>query len=226
MAFVWDSTTLTRLYQDGEIAFATTNKCIVDRIALSIVAGTDLYEVPDYTLDIRRVTWKGKPVDPMPGKLQQKIFDGRILTQTAERPDYYIFNNVQRGRIKFFPKPNVTIGAVTNDLYGAEIKNRVIVEFFRVPDSATYKIPMWFRRRLLKTYVLSRAFLMEGKGVNLKAAEYYESKFNDLSLTYAAEMRAHFERGRTLMLSDPASESYNVASPRLNPDKYWIGVDY
>lgn len=114
-----------------------------------------------------------EPPDPEPPKPPVII--------TAEtpiaKPWRYFYSTFGENVIHFNPNVNENIDADQNDLWGAAIPDRVIIEFYRVPDGINYKIPNYIRRRTIKSYVLWKSFAREGNGQNLNAAEFHRKRY-------------------------------------------------
>lgn len=97
--------------------------------------------------------------------------------QIQDKPEFYGFSGSDFRTIQFFGTPGSNVAAIQTNLWGVEIPNRVIVEFFRLPETPTHVIPSYFRQEALKNYVLWRAFAREGPGQRLDMAAYYRQKF-------------------------------------------------
>lgn len=219
----FSSDLITRFSQEAEYEFAREFPCIIARYALNIIAQTSIYTLNSNVIDIRKITWKGRRIDPISYRRYREVF-GPSATGT---PDYYIYNNVGQSQIKFIPTPIVTIGSVTNDLYGSEIPNRVIVECYIMPNFSTYTIPSFIRRRLLKAYVMMKCFSIEGRGQNLKAAKYWEDKWNFLKQSYGELLEELINTPRRIIVGGSTDYSTNryIPTPQLPYDKQGISVD-
>jgi hypothetical protein len=213
--------TVARFSSEGEADFAQDYPCIIKRVALTVVAGTSTYTLSDDVLSIRRVSWKGVKLDPMPQRTFRETFQPGT---SSGRPYWYIYNNIGQNQIKLFPNPNESVASITTNLYGSEIANRVIVEYYRVPDYVTEIIPLYFRRRLLKVFVMRGCFQIEGAGQNLKNSKYFTSKWDFLKAKYGQLLSDLYLKPKRLVLS-----GYNVqrhpASPVLPLDRFGSSVD-
>ena len=220
----FSTSTIARFETNAEQQFATERPCIIDRLALDITSGVGQYTIPNYVVNIRRVTYRGWKVYPLPHRdLRQSYLSG---TQQG-RPFWYIFNNVGQFKLQLFPVPSEDLIAVTTDLYGANIPNQFIIEFFRLPDVAPFQIPDYFRRRLLKCYIAKRCFEIEGKGMNVKAAKYWSNKFEYLKEVYGSLMDDLNNKPRNLVASDSAQRPYGYTPPppMLPINRFGISVD-
>lgn len=218
---LFSSATITRFANEAEDLYVREFPCIIDRLSLTIVALTHTYTLPDHVIDIRKITWKGKRIDPY----SFRKFRNELDTVSTGTPDRYIYDNVNQSQIRFFPIPNEAIAAISTNLFGSEIGNRVVVEHYRTSDYNSYTIPNFFRRRLLKAYVNKCCFSIEGLGQNLKAAKYWTNKWNYLKDQYSALMEEMINEPRRLIIGGTGAERYILPRPMLPYDQRGIGVD-
>ncbi len=129
---------ITRLSNEGENNFAVEYPCIIKRISLATTISTPTdfdsmsgdfdsatgdfdssgaaltyvnpFTLPDDVLSIRRVTWKGYKLDPLPQRNFREVFQN--ATQLG-RPFWYVFNNVGQNLIQLFPGPNERLPIIT-----------------------------------------------------------------------------------------------------------------
>lgn len=225
MSNPFDTTTTTRFEQNAEQEFASERPCIIDRISLDIVTGTGLYTLPSYLINIKRITYLGWKVYPLPHRdLRQSYQSG---TQQG-RPLWYIFNNIGQLQLKFFPVPSETIAAITGPtLYGSDIANCCVVEFYRQPDFADFKIPAFFRQRLLTYYSNRRNFAMEGRTQDIKAANYWGKKYEAMKELYSNLLDDLNNKPRNLVASDNAQRPYGYTPPPpiLPVSRFGISID-
>jgi hypothetical protein len=211
-AELFDAGTVDRFFQDAEDEFAAEYPCIHTRVALSVTSGTATYELSDNVISIRRVTWKGKKLEPLPARQHREIFQNAAQQGT---PAWYVYNNIGLNKLKFFPIPNETISSTTNDLFGAEISSRVIIDYFRTPDYSTFVIPSYIRRRLLKTYTMKSCFRIEGTGQNMKNAQYFNDKWLALKERYKLLLGELHNKPRKLVLGSMSGDGYFPGRPIL-----------
>jgi hypothetical protein len=207
---------LTLLETKGENTFAAERPCIIDRISLAITSTVDIYTLPSYVIDIKRITYKGWKVFPMPHRdLRASYLSGK----QGGRPYWYVFNNIGQSQLKLFPVPqeNITADNTYTNLWGAGILTDFIIEFYRLPDStdsaARYNIPNFIRRRLLKSYVMSRAFQAEGRGTNVKATKYWRSKYDFLKSLYTELLDDLNNKPRNIIANNMQSRPYGFVPP-------------
>ena len=175
----WDQDYLDRLTKEAEREIVREVSPIYAKESIAIVSGTATYTLPNYARNIIQVTYQGKPVDPL-HQSEAINLNKKYVTDPGE-PRWYIRSPEDFNVIRLIPVPNENISAdPTDDVFDSDIIDaKFIVSFFREADTsrAILSLPDYVARRLVKHYILKRAFLKEGKGQNLKAAEYYESKY-------------------------------------------------
>lgn len=219
----FDSSDITRFSNEAEEEFARDYPCIIDRVALDIVANTSIYTLSDYVIDIRKILWKGKRLSPITHRYYRDYSD---QISTSSLPLEYVINNIGQMQIKFFPIPNVSIASIASNLFGSEVPNRVIVEFYRAPDFSTYKIPDFIRNRTLNSYAQRSCYAMEGKLQNLKAARYWAAQWNFLKNQNGILLESLINEPRRLIIGPSGDNSaYYLPQPRLPYDKDAIDVD-
>lgn len=216
--------TLSHFTAMGEDEFATTFPCIVKRVGLDIVSGTGTYTLADEVFSIRRLTWRGLRVDPLRNEASRKLFQG--VTQ-VEKPLWYIFDNVGRAKIQFFPTPNETIAASSGlGMWGASIRTSVIVEYYSLPDYVDNVIPEIFRRRLLKYFTMWKCYELESNAQSLKKSEFNKMKWKAMSQYYGSLLFELHNKPRRLICQQttPTVGRY-IAPPILNISKFGFGVE-
>ena len=219
---LFDATTILRLSQEGENDFAVSNPCILKRVAPTVNSGDSIITLLDDVKSIRRITWKGYKLDPLPQRNFREVFQ---KGSQQGRPFWYIFNNVGQNQIQIFPAANETITGTTSNLFGSAIPNQFIVEYFQTPDFVTATIPAYFRRRLLKTYVLRGCFNIEGQGQNLKSSKYFKQRWIMLSSLYEQLLKDLHNKPRKLVVQGISAAYYFPGRPLLPIDKFGISVD-
>jgi hypothetical protein len=222
MPNLFTSNTITRLSQEGENAFAVMYPCIIKRIAPAIVSGQNLITIPDDVKSIQRVAYKGYKLDPLPQRNFREVFQNG---GQQGKPFWYIFNNVGQNTLQLFPTPSENIAAATDNLFGSAIINQFIITYYAVPDYATYIIPDFFRRRLLKNYVLRGCFNIEGQGQNLKASKYFKQRWEQLSQLYGNLLCDLHNKPRKLVVNGITSAYYFPGQPILPIDRFGISVN-
>lgn len=219
---LWNSNQIIRFSQEGENDFTDEFPCILTRMSLPIVKNQAIYTLPDSIRSIRRITWKGFKLDPLGQRNMREVFS--YATQVG-KPYWYIFNNVGANNIQLFPIPDQTVNPSGLDLWSDAIVSDVIIEYFILPDFATYVIPQYFRRRLLKTYVLKNCFSIEGQGQNLKNRDYFTGRWQQLKQAYGMFLDEIHNKSRKLCLNGITSSQFFPSSPVLPVSRFGIGID-
>lgn len=222
MNSLWASTTIIRFSQEAENEFAEQFPCILVRMSLPVVQGQARYVLPDDVRSIRRITWKRWKLDPLGQRNMREVF--QYATQTGQ-PFWYIFNNIGANTIQFFPIPGETLNPSGLDLWGDAIDQDVIIEYFRLPDFATYTIPQYFRRMVLKPYVMKACFGIEGAGNNVKNRDYFINKWNMLREKYGELLLELHNKSRKLCLNGITSSQFFPGTPILPVSRFGIGID-
>jgi hypothetical protein len=219
---LWNSSTIIRFSQEGENEFAEDYPCILVRISLPIIALQSTYTLPDDVRSIRRITWQRWKLDPLGQRNMREVF--QYATQEG-KPFWYVFNNIGANKVQFFPIPNVDIVPSGGDLWSDAITTDVIVEYFRMPDFAQYVIPEYFRRRLLKNYVLKSCFGIEGQGTNVKNRDYFVQKWNNLRERYGQFLLEIHNKSRKLCLNGITSYQFFPGQPILPVSRFGVGIN-
>lgn len=180
---IWDSVQLARYLDEGELDLATQLHCIIDRTSFSIVAGTYEYSLPAPALGIKRLTWLGKKLDPI-SYLNwvfdyQPILDSGALTPSST-PYFYVYSDIGLKSVIFYPVPDITIESTEDNLWGSAIPDKVIAEYYRLPDTSdsVFRVPVYYRRRIVKCYALWKLLGQEGDGQDIEASRYYKNKYD------------------------------------------------
>lgn len=214
---------IQRFFCEGEQLVTQEYNMLVQRMSPLIVAGTQAYTMPDFVKSIRRVTYLGTKLDPLPDRLLREAFQ---KGDQAGKPAWYIFDNAAATQIKFFPKPAVTIAAQTGNLFASPaINNGVIVEFFRISDNADWILPLTLRRQLLKQYTAKRCYSIEGPSQSMKAAKYFSQRWELKKKAFFSLMDEFYNKPRRAVLSEISSRHVYPGSPMLPIDRFGIGVD-
>lgn len=189
MATIWSDSYLQQLANDGEIDVVNKVNPLHFRYAIAVTSGTATYSLAAFVKSILQVTWKGTVLEVFTAN-EAEDWDAKYRTNTGGVIAYLW--NEDYNKIRFFPVPNETITGDADPespaagVYGSTINTKIIISGFRSPDitSASYALPNYITQRTIKAYVCSRAFLVEGKGQNLTAAQYWDRKYQMLITLY------------------------------------------
>jgi len=153
-----------------EQEFCSDHNLIVDRVVLATTKALAMYTIPNYVTSIRRITYRGRQIDPFSG--QEQILSGSTPSAYSQgEPRQYIYSNLGQKVIRFFPTPAEDLDGDGDPWAGAIIREKCIVEFFRVQDSTDeYKqIPSWFKDIVLRDEVVFNLSQMDNQGYDKKA---------------------------------------------------------
>lgn len=218
---LFTSSDLSRFYSQGENEISSERPLFVDRYSPTIVNLTSNYTLPDYVLSIRRVTWLGWKLDPLPQRNFREVFQS---APQVSQPFWYIYNNVGQNQIQLFPTPNVDLAA-GSALWTTDIPNCVIVEFYRATDNATFVLPPYIKRQLLKAYVAKRAYGIDGPGSNVKLQAYFGKKWDQLKLEFYELLDDLYGKPRKLVMNEIVSSNYFPGEPVLPIGQFGVSVD-
>lgn len=248
---IWTSAYLSRLELEAEIEVAKACHCVVDRVALNIQSGVALYTVPEDFLGVRAIKWKGNLVRPLTrmevrylypentidafyntdGAFEYSAFNpSAFLTNQGfansgqslqSQPDFYCFSGTSFDTFQFYGTPSENIASTTSNLWGTEIPNRVILEYYRLPDGVTFRIPEWTRKALIKDYVLWKAFLKEGPGQRIQLAMYYKQQFES-EISIFKQLHSRIMEGQNYVYSDQVSTGRAYNGRAVYPQEYGI----
>lgn len=214
---IWTDEYLSRLIEDAERDIVARIAPIFTRFSISVTQGVRGATLPVTTMGILQVTWKGKKLTPL---YQSEAIEKSSIYRTEQgEPRYYLYSNEGLYNIKFFPVPNETIASDDSGVYGSGIGSRVIVMAYKWPTTtqAAFDIPDYVARRTVKAYVLWRAYMGEGKGQNLKAAQYYKSKYERLIAMY---------KGVKESLTDAKEQFDDIQRDRRTPPRPRLAPDF
>lgn len=106
------------------------------------------------------------------------------------RPEYWWYAGYHEDQIQLYPTPNENINynAAATNLWSTDIPNYCIVEYRTVSyGPGAEQKPLWrFVRALIRDYVLSEAFAIEGKGQQIREAAMLKKRFAARLNTYKA----------------------------------------
>lgn len=212
---------LTRFFNNGEQELAIEQPFLVDRLSVAITAETAVYTLPDYVLSIKRITWLGMKLDPLPRRNQRDVFQN---ANQVGRPFWYIYNNIGANLIQFFPNPGINVAAGTH-LWSTDIPTSVIVEFWRQTDNSTFVVPPYFRNQLLKRYTAYKARMLDGPGINMKMSKYFSDQWGYWKGAYFELLSDLYSKPRKYCVNEIVSSNYFPAAPVLPIGQFGIGVD-
>lgn len=187
---IWTDNYLNQLSVDGAERVNIETPLLFHRFYLATTAGTSTYTLPEKVKSIKRITWRGIKLDPISWTEAMSIFPGSVFADPSEKietsqsvPYYYFQHPTNRQDIRLLPTPNESLLAIGGDPYSPAVdESRCIISCWRYVDVTDEQasLPSYIDQRIRKAYVLWKAYAKEGKGQDLKASAYWESKFNFL----------------------------------------------
>jgi hypothetical protein len=190
MANIWSDNYLNQLLIDAGADINNQVKALFHRFYLTTTSGTSVYTLPDKVKGIKRITWRGKELEPASWTDLLALAPGLSFVDAGDRvegtssvPLYYALHPTNIHDIKFYPCPNESLSATGGDPYKpTPNEERCTITCWRSSDTtdSLASLPNYIDRRTRKAYVLSQAFAKEGKGQDSKAAQYYLTKYNFL----------------------------------------------
>jgi len=184
---IWDDVYLDRLRADAEQDICNRINCLFFRYAIQITSGLSVYTLPVTNSRIRRVTWKGRKLDPLTFQEMCDLDPQFAYADSTNKyetptglPRYYILHPTNIRDLRFYPVPNEDILIDGLDVYGVGVDTNVVISCFRNIDGTDpkYQLPDYIYRRTVKAYVLWKAFSAEGPGQDSRAAAYQKSKYS------------------------------------------------
>lgn len=185
---IWTDDFLNQLAADAERKIVADVPCIYDRFCLATTAGTSVYTLPDFVKGIKRITWRGRKVEPL--NWEQFILltpatvfvnaNNKIETSDS-RPQWYTMHPTSIRDVRFFPTPGLNFDT-TGDPWSPNVGPSCIISCWRFVDTTdpTTSLPTYIDRRTRKAYILWKAFEQEGPGQDMKASKYYQSLYSFL----------------------------------------------
>lgn len=212
-----------RYFDQGEDEVTTERPFLVNRISFVTSFGVGVFVLPDNCLAIKRVTWKGWKLSPLPHRMYREAFNGS--GGQIGRPYWYIYNNVGLRTIQVFPVCNEALTTGTH-LWTTDIPNKFIVEYYQSTDHNVKVLPDFIRRQLLKIYVALKISSMEGNTQSVLMTKYFQSKWQIKKQEWYHLLNVLYSVPRQLILSqnDPGT-NYSVGNPVLPINKFGISVD-
>lgn len=219
---IWTDSQIANWANEAENDICLKLNLILDRIGLATSQGQSLFNLPTYTNSIRRVCFQGFKLDP--GRFGEIVTSnsspGAVIS--SSRPLTYIYDGFGTNVIKIYPSVGIATAAPTGDFFNATvIRTGMIVEMWRAPDytSSTNRVPIWFRRVIVKAYVLMRALAQEGPGQDLNGSAYFEEEYRELLKTLN-DVNSSVFLSKVRILNDSISgmQAVKRARPQMPPN--------
>ncbi len=221
---IWTDQQLALWASDALADIAVNVPCIFARECIVITMGRSVYTLPNYVRTLRRVTWRGKSLEPASWEELQlltpaTVFLGPESTANVEtsqsRPLFYAMHPTNPYDIRLHPCPNesFTISGEPDPYSPIPNSPSCIIDYWREPDitgtNPLISLPPYISRRTQKAYVLSVAFAAEGKGQDGDASNYYDKKYQFLLDQFKMINEGCF-----------ISKKYSLGDGMLDPQNY------
>lgn len=224
---IWTDTFLNQLQDDAERRIVADVTCLFHRFCLATTAGLSVYTMPSFVRSIKRITWRGRKVEPLSWEQFVLLTPATVFVSanqkietTNSRPQWYTMHPTNIGDIRFFPTPDESFDD-TGDPYSPDVGPKCIISCWRYVDTSLPQasLPNYIARRTIKAYVLWKAFESEGPGQNLKASKYYKSVYDFLIEQFRLINDGVFV-SRKFSLGDGlfGLENYRYPKPLLPPN--------
>lgn len=185
---IWSDAFLDQLATDAEQQINQDLQAIYFKFCFATVIGTSVYTLPEYVRSIRRITWRGKQLEPVNWDELVALGPataGGFVETVVSRPLYYAMHPTDTYAIRFFPTPDEAFLDTGDTPYSPTLNAPAcIISCWRTTDDTfndpTLLLPSYIDHRTRKAYVLWKAFSAEGKGQDLKASAYYNSQYHYL----------------------------------------------
>jgi hypothetical protein len=178
---IWTDNQIATLAQEGETDVCNKMNLIYKRVSLSTTPGQQDYMLPEDVDDIDMVTYRGFVVTP--NDITEMV-NSRTTPRTVtagSRPLFYITKGFGQDVIRLTPPPNETLAVQSGDLFNTTaISAGLIISYWASPDftSTQDRIPDYFRRPLVKMYVLYRALQQNGPGQYLQGSDQFKGYYD------------------------------------------------
>lgn len=180
---IWTDQQIATWSQEAENDICLRLNLIIDRIGLATSNGQSIFNLPSYLNSIRSVLFQGFKLDPASFLEVVNSISSPGAVISSSRPLSYAYDGFGTNTIKIYPAVGVATSAPSGDLFNAtNIATGLVIELYRAPDFSTSynRVPVWFRRVIVKAYVLMRALQQEGPGQDLSGAAYFEEEYMEL----------------------------------------------
>lgn len=192
---IWSDEQLNQWTKDAIDHIAVDVNCIWQRECIAITAGQSLYTLPSYVRTLSRVTYRSKTVDAVSFEEMQMLSPATVILEqgsaanietTRSRPQFYAMHPTNPYDIRFYPTPSesFTISGEPDPYAPTPNSPSCIISYWRVPDltnsNPIISLPPYIFRRIMKAFVLWKAFAAEGKGQELLASNFYKMKYDHL----------------------------------------------
>lgn len=190
MSSIWTDDFLNKINDDAGNDILDAEECLFHKFYLAITAGISTYTLPSKVRSLRKIKYRGITIDELSWQefmiinpMSAFVDSGDKIEVPQSRPRFYAFHPTNNKQIRFYPCPDETLSASGGDPYSPLINEaRCNITCWRNIDETITDayLPAYIDKRTRKAFVLWKAFGKEGKGQNLRAADYYKQKYDYL----------------------------------------------
>lgn len=228
---IWSEDYLNQQLINAGEDVAQKVQCLWQRFTTNVQQNVSVYTLPPFVRSILNIQWRGYYLDKANWEDLQILTPATVFVSpgnsenvetTSGRPLWYALHPTNPYDFRLFPTPSETfISDPSDDPYSPDSGPHCIIECYRSQDDndPAGVIPRYIDRRIRKAYVLSKAFRIRGKGQNLKAAEYYQAKYDYLISEFNIINQQPYV-GKRYGLDDDSLDynSLRYPKPTLNPN--------
>lgn len=177
---IWDDTFITTLINEGEVDIFDVINLVWIRFSIPILTGVGTYQINNTIKAITRMTYRGFKVDMLTQK-ELALLSPVYRTQQT-RPRWATLQFEGYSTLRLYPVPTENLPIITGDSWiytDSQILNSFVVSaYVYVNESNTnLSLPDYYGRRIIKLFVLWKAYSAEGLGQNLQIASYYKKRY-------------------------------------------------
>jgi len=191
---IWTNAQLDQWAKDAIAQITIDIDCIWARECVATTAGVSVIRLPGYIRSLRHVAWMGRYLEPQSWEELQFLtpstvfldFGSSANREIRGRPLFYALHPTDPFDIKLYPAPDqsFSVAGEPNPYAPQPNSPSCIIEYWREPDNThndpVVSLPPYIMRRTQKAYVLWKAFAAEGKGQDMQASAFYQTKYNFL----------------------------------------------
>lgn len=226
---IWTDGQIEQWQKDALNQIAIEVNCVWAREIFPIKSHYSTYRLPNYVRTLELVTYRGKDLQELSWSDYQILAANSIFNapnsnlniETYSIPQFYVLHPTNTWEILFYPTPSEDLSGAGIDPYSPSREElAVVIQFWRTPDlnevNPKFSLPAYIERRLVKAYVMWRAFSAEGKGQDLGASAYYKAKFDWLIAQFRIFNQTPFISTRpNLQPANINPDSFRPAKPSL-----------
>jgi hypothetical protein len=233
---IWSDQQLEQWKQDAIGQIAIDVRCIWQRECLATTRGVSVIRLPNYVRSLARATWRGVSLIPQNWEELTVLTPATVFLhhppdsagniESIGRPQFYAQHPTDPYDIRLFPCPDESFAIIGEPNPYAPQANSpsFIIDYWREPSLTSsdpiISLPPYIERRIQKAYVLWKAFAAEGKGQDMQASGYYQSRYQFLINNFRSINEGTFV-AKKYMLGDPLLDPEWGRPPRPSlPSRY------